>query len=229
MRLNLACSLVPIFCLGIWRTVTAVNLNLFFLVEDSTWRGWRCKAPFVLWFPCCELTCCRTQHKPNVGMTMWMSQLLFFQVQNCCPPPPAVPPVLLSPDTPLVVTTVFILWLGGGSGAHAVIHLLTAVWGYMNVSESGREGRAQWKDEVFLVFGREKNDRGTTLGIYFQAYGTRLSWIHRGSTGIHAHFSFHTELCVIALWVSGVLYSVDSCIKKLTVDEWMNKLLWFSC
>lgn len=65
------------------------------------------KAASVLWFPCRELTCCCTQHEPNVGMTMRLSQLLFFQVQSCCPPPPPPPPVLLSPDAPLVVTTVF--------------------------------------------------------------------------------------------------------------------------
>lgn len=27
-----------------------------------------------------QLTCCCTQHETSVGMTVWLSQLLFFQV-----------------------------------------------------------------------------------------------------------------------------------------------------
>lgn len=188
---------------------------------DSRWRECSCKAPLVLWFPCCELTCCRTQHKPNVGMTMWMSQLLFFQVQNCRrgPPPAAAPPILLSPDTPLV-TTVFILWWGI-RGSHINPPANSSLGVYECIGEWER-GRGTMKGRSFLGLWMGKNDRGTMLGIYLEAYGTRLSWIHRGSTGIHAHFSFHTEYCVIALWVSGDRHSVDSCIKK-TDSGWMNE------
>lgn len=56
-----------------------------------------------------ELTCCRTRQETNVGMTMWLSQLLFFQIQSCCPPPP-VPPVL----------------------SFSRMHLLAAAWGESN-------------------------------------------------------------------------------------------------
>lgn len=185
-------------------------------------------APFVLWFPCCELTCCRTQHKPNVGMTMWMSQLLFFQVQNCCPPPPAAPPVLLSPDTPLVVTTVFIPWWGG-SGAHTLIHLLTAVCGNMNVSERGREGGAQWKDEVFLVFGREKIIKVPCWAFISRLMGPDSAEYTEGQQGSTLTFLFtQSTVWSHCEWVVTCTVSIPV-LKKLTVDEWMNKLLWFSC
>lgn len=67
-------------------------------MEIGSLRG-RCKTVaedakplHVLGFSRWELTCCRTLQETNVGMTVWLSQLLFFQIQSCCPPP--VPPVL---------------------------------------------------------------------------------------------------------------------------------------
>ena len=169
-------------------------------------------------FPCRELTCCCTQHETNVGMTMRLSQLLFFQVQSCCPPPPPPPPppVLLSSDAPLVVITV--LCQSGISPSDRSSHSnapasrslrrergTTEEWLVgerycLSVSVGERPGRSERKRLWEWVSW--SLDRGTTLGIYAEAYGTRLSWIHRGSTGIHAQFSFHTvvQSCLYALW-----------------------------
>lgn len=132
--------------------------------------GWGCKALHVLRFSCWELTCCRTLQETNVGMTMWLSQLLFFQIQSCCPPP--VPPVL----------------------SFSRIHLLAAAWGKSNCVCGGGDYWERERVKGWVSWSLDSgDDRGTTLGIYAEAYGTRLSWIHRRSTGLHAHFSFHTE------------------------------------
>lgn len=152
------------------------TVRCVFWEDNAKQCGWGLKALCVLQFSRWELTCCRTRQETNVGMTMWLSQLLFFQIQSCCPPPPV--PVL----------------------SFSRMHLLAAVWGKVIGAghvcywdrERGRE-RERVKGWVFWLLDSSRDSRGTTLGIYAEAYKTRLSWIHRGSTGIHTHFSFHTE------------------------------------
>lgn len=82
----------PVMLASGFLVATQPNLPFKFLeflqlssAEDAKWREWGWTTELVMWFPCRELTCCCTQHETNVGMTMRLSQLLFFQVRSCCP------------------------------------------------------------------------------------------------------------------------------------------------
>lgn len=82
---------------------------------------------------------------------------------------------------------------------YTVMHLLVEVWAERGTvradrwrdSERGQaavKGRGcESKRSVFGLWGAPRRDHA---GHLCQAYGTRLRWMHTGSTGICAHFSF---------------------------------------
>lgn len=104
-----------------------------------------------------------------------------------------------------------------GRVAGGVRHCLSVI-----VGQKQREGRVQWKEEAvrlrFLVFGL-RGESQYHAGHLCRAYGTGLRWIHRESTGIHAHFSVLTPRTT--LWILTVIvwqpvvpsFSPSACVK----------------